>query len=82
MGYAHGGNLPCVTLPSGMSEVSYRMKTFEVELKRTSYITLFIEAESKDEAEDKAWQEVEHDRADINDANWEVSTITEMEGYK
>ena len=58
------------------------MKTYEVELKRTSYITLFIEAESKDEAEDKAWQEVEHDRADINDANWEVSTITEMEGYK
>ena len=55
------------------------MKTYEVELKRTSFITLYVEADSEEEAEAKAWQEIEHDRADINDANWEVSSIEESE---
>ncbi len=54
------------------------MKTYEVELRRTSYITITVEADSKDEAEEKAWQEIEHDRADINDANWEVESIEEQ----
>lgn len=57
------------------------MKTFEVELKRTSYITLFIEAESKDEAEYKAWQEVMNN-PNSSDASWGVESIEEMEGYK
>ena len=35
------------------------MKTFEVELRRTSYITITVEAENEDDAEDKAWAQVE-----------------------
>lgn len=54
------------------------MKTYEVELRRTSYITMTVEANSKDEAEEKAWREIEHDRADINDANWDVESIEEI----
>jgi hypothetical protein len=54
------------------------MRTFEVELRRTSYITLTVEAENEDDAEAKAWAEVEHDRADINDANWDVESIEEV----
>jgi hypothetical protein len=54
------------------------MKTYEVELRRTSYITLAVEADSAEEAEEKAWQEIEHNRADINDAHWEVESIEEQ----
>ena len=34
------------------------MKTYEVELRRVSYITLTVEAENEDDAEEKAWAEV------------------------
>jgi hypothetical protein len=54
------------------------MKTYEVELRRTSYITLTVEADSAEQAEEKAWQEIEHNRADINDAHWEVESIEEQ----
>jgi hypothetical protein len=56
------------------------VKTFEVELRRTSYITMTVEAESRDEAEAKAWRELEHGRADINDATWDVESIEEVKG--
>lgn len=52
------------------------MKTYEVELKRTSYITLTIEAEDKDEALDKAWAECDG-RPDSRDAVWDVNLIEE-----
>lgn len=55
------------------------MKTYEVELKRTSYITLTVEASSKDDAEAQAWQRVEQDNVNINDAQWDVSSIEEVE---
>ena len=55
------------------------MKTFEIELRRTSYITITVEAEDKDQAEAKAWQEVENGRTDIYDAQWDVESIKEME---
>lgn len=55
------------------------MKTYEVELKRISYITMTVEAESKDEAETKAWQEIENGRTDIYDAQWDVEYIEEQE---
>jgi hypothetical protein len=55
------------------------MKTYEVEYRRTSYITITVEANSKKEADEKAWQEIEHDRADINDACWELELIQEVE---
>lgn len=54
------------------------MKTWEVELKRTSYITLTVEADSKDEAETKAWQEIENGRTDIYDAQWDINSIEEQ----
>lgn len=41
------------------------MKTFEIEIASTTYRTYFIDAESQDEAEIKAFQEV--------DADWEIS---------
>lgn len=56
------------------------MKTFEIEFRRVSYITLWIDAESKEEAESKAWREVENNRADINDAHWDIEYIIETQG--
>lgn len=53
------------------------MKTFEVELKRTSYVTLHVEAGSTEEAEFIAWQEIERSYADVDDGNWEVESIEE-----
>lgn len=54
------------------------MKTYEVELRRTSYITMTVEAENADEAEAKAWQEIENGRNDIYDAQWDVESIEEL----
>lgn len=56
------------------------MKTFEVELRRTSYITVTVEAVDEDDAEAKAWQEIENGRNDIYDAQWDVESIEETEG--
>ena len=52
-------------------------KTYEVELRRVSYIRITVEAESKDEAEDLAWDEC-NDRADTSDATWDVASIEEL----
>ncbi len=54
------------------------MKTFEVELRRTSYIIVTVEAENEDDAETKAWAEIESGRTDINDAEWDVQSIEEI----
>lgn len=51
------------------------MKTYNVELKRTSYITIVVDAKDLEEAEFLAWQEVERGRADINDAQWELESV-------
>jgi hypothetical protein len=52
------------------------MKTFEVELKRTSFITITVEAKDMEEAEFIAWQEIE---SGYNEgyANWEIESIEE-----
>ena len=58
------------------------MKEFEVEFRRTSYVVVTVEAESKDEAIDKAWEELEFlatQPAHINDSTWDVESIEEME---
>ena len=55
------------------------MKTYNVELKRTSYITVTVEAENEDEADRLAWEEIERGRADINDALWELESIEEVQ---
>jgi hypothetical protein len=54
------------------------MKTYEVELKRTGYIVVTVEANSFAEAEDLAWREVEHMDAK-SDGAWEIESIEEKE---
>jgi hypothetical protein len=54
------------------------MKTFEVELRRTSYITMTVEAENEDDAETKAWAQIEADNVNINDASWDVESVEEI----
>ena len=53
------------------------MKTYEIELKPTSYVTLQVEAGSTEEAEVVAWQEIE---SGYNEgcADWEVESIEEI----
>lgn len=52
------------------------MKTFEVELRRTSYIVLTIDAENEDDAEAKAWEKIKYDPVnDDDEASWEVESI-------
>jgi hypothetical protein len=54
------------------------MKTYGVELKRTSYIFVTVEAESEDDAEKLAWKHIEADGGiNINDSSWEVESIEE-----
>ena len=53
------------------------MKTFEIELKRTSYITLTVEAESEDKAEDLAWKQVDQDYY-RDDGTWDLESIEEL----
>jgi hypothetical protein len=53
------------------------MKTYEVELKRTSYVTVTVEANSIAEAGDLAWREVEHMDAK-SDGTWEIESIEEL----
>ena len=49
------------------------MKTFEVEMRRTSFITLTVEAGDMAEAEFIAWQEV----PDTKEADWQIESIEE-----
>lgn len=51
------------------------MKTYEVELRRTSYITVTVAAETIEEAEAKAYDE-ETVKLD-NYASWEIESIEE-----
>jgi hypothetical protein len=56
------------------------MKQFAVELKRTSYITIYVDAETKDQAETLAWQELESGESYgvSGDADWECADIYEQ----
>ena len=53
------------------------MKTYEVELRRTSYITVTVEADDEEDAQNKAWAEC--GGRDSDDAVWDVESIEEME---
>lgn len=52
-------------------------KTYEVELRRTSFITVTVEAEDEDEAERLAWQEAIV-AADKHDAAWDIESIEDV----
>ena len=53
------------------------MKTFEIEVRRTSFINVTVDAETVEEAEALAFQEVES-RGDSAYANYEVESIEEV----
>lgn len=53
------------------------MKQYAVELSRTVYITIHVEAQDEDEAETLAWREIENGNYN-GDAHWELSDITEQ----
>lgn len=53
------------------------MKTYEVELRRTSYITVTVEAEDEDSALDLAWKEVGNLERN-EDAVWDVNSLEEI----
>ncbi len=54
------------------------MKVFQIEFKRTSYINLEIEAESQEEAEALAWEDIKEDYYK-EDGDWEIESIEEYE---
>ena len=53
------------------------MKTYEVELRRTSYITVTVTAEDKDKAEEVAWLELEKHEHEDSYADWALESIEE-----
>jgi len=57
------------------------MKTYEVEFKRTSYITITVKAESEDHADESAWQQLVEDGSygDPDAADWETVTVKEVD---
>ncbi len=54
------------------------MKTYEVELKRVSYIVVTVEANSEEEAESNAYERIEM-YPDCH-ADWNLESISEVEG--
>lgn len=54
------------------------MKTYEVELRRTSYITVTVEAENEEAAEELAWLELGKHEHEDSYADWALESIEEM----
>lgn len=55
------------------------MKKYEVELQYTSYVVYTVEASSPEEAEDKAWKELDND-ARSGYGEWILASIEETKG--
>ncbi len=53
-------------------------KTYEIELRRTSYIVLTIEAENENAAKALAWKEIEHGNYRYEDAAWDIEFVDEV----
>lgn len=53
------------------------MKTYEIEMKRVSYITMTIEAASKDAAEEQAWERIQDDYY-REDGLWDIESVDEV----
>jgi hypothetical protein len=51
------------------------MKTYQVELKRVSYVNLTVEADNPEAAEDAAWLELQTADYDVFDAEWLLENI-------
>jgi hypothetical protein len=56
------------------------MKIYEVEMCRRSYVIVTVEAESIEDAKDKAWEEVTSDGSwgTNNDASWDIEYAEEV----
>ena len=54
------------------------MKSYQIELKRVSYVNLDIEAESQEEAEALAWAALESHGSYGEDASWELASLEEV----
>jgi hypothetical protein len=54
------------------------MKSYEIEIKRTSFITVTVEADTVEEAEQKAWEEIEGGYDEGGYADWEIDSINEL----
>jgi hypothetical protein len=50
------------------------MKTYQIELKRVSFVNLTIEAANEEDAEAQAWKQVEADYY-RDDGAWEIESI-------
>jgi capsular polysaccharide biosynthesis protein len=53
-------------------------KLYEVEFRRTSYITITVQASDKQDAEDIAWELL--DDTEEGDADWNVESVEEVKG--
>lgn len=54
------------------------MRSFQVEFERKSYVTICVDAPSREEAEALAWAKIELG-TDVQDAQWEISYIEEQD---
>jgi hypothetical protein len=57
-------------------------KTYEVELKYTSYVIITVEADNEEEAETLAWRELELSGSISRGGDWELESIEEMKGER
>jgi hypothetical protein len=48
---------------------------YTVEIKRTAYYTINVDAETKEQAKDLAWAVIESDIEPDGDADWQVEDI-------
>lgn len=58
------------------------MKKYEVEFKRTSYITVIVDADGKDAAETVAWTELATLENDTGEADWQLEGIESLSNLK
>ena len=54
--------------------------TYEVEFRRTSFVTYTVQASSMEEAEFIAYQELNRDGSDNGFADWTVESVEQMPG--
>ena len=52
------------------------MRTYQIELKRTRYVNIMVDADSMEEAEAEAWKQIENDYYK-DDGSWELEFIEE-----
>lgn len=58
------------------------MRVYEVEMCRTSYLIVKVEAESVEAAKEKAWEEVVYsgNYADSKASRWDIESVDDVTG--